>query len=47
MAPSQQRHMFIRTYTYFLSARKHLMCCEGTAVRLKLPEYGVNKQRKA
>ena len=23
------------------------MCCEGTAVRLKLPEDGVNKQCKA
>jgi hypothetical protein len=31
----------------FVSSHKYLMCYEGTAVELKLPEGGVNKHRNA
>jgi hypothetical protein len=34
--------MFIQT---FICLYKHLVCCEGTVVGVKLPEDGVNKRR--
>ena len=30
-----------------ISAHKHMMCCEGNAVGLRLQEDGVNKQHHA
>jgi hypothetical protein len=45
------RHIFVirrlKVNRELIGAQKHLMCCEGCAVELKLPADGVNKQRKA